>query len=59
MRIRMLEQMPPGALRNGQPWPAKGKTEDVLTGEALHLVASGIAESVQAPRRSKARKEDT
>lgn len=61
MRIRMLEQMPPGALRNGRPWPGKGDVEDIPTGEALHLVASGIAEDAEqsesAPtrRRSKAK----
>jgi hypothetical protein len=58
MRIRMLVQMPPGALRNGLPWPDKGQTEDIPTGEALHLVASGIAEEVvPAPRRTKSKRE--
>lgn len=56
MRVRMLVQMPPGTLRNGQPWPGKGKTEDIPTGEASHLVASGVAEEVTV-RRGKARRE--
>ncbi|MFE1749003.1 hypothetical protein ACFW88_00355 [Streptomyces anandii] len=44
MRIRMLVEMPEGAARNGEPWPAKGKTIDLPTAEAAHFVASGIAE---------------
>lgn len=56
MRIRMLVQMPSGALRNGLPWPDKGKTEDIPTGEAQHLVAAGIAEKAEpAPRRARKR----
>ncbi|MFG2699532.1 hypothetical protein [Streptomyces sp. NPDC048386] len=55
MRIRMLVQMPPGGSRNGRPWPGKGRCEDIPTGEARHLVASGIAE--EAPRRSRAKRE--
>lgn len=50
MRIRMLVQMPPGALRNGQPWPGKGKTDDIPTGEASHLVAAGVAEEIPVRR---------
>ncbi|MGW1000744.1 hypothetical protein [Streptomyces sp. NPDC002520] len=42
----MLVDMPEGAARNGEPWPAKGKTADLPTAEASHLVASGIAEEV-------------
>ncbi|MFF1744738.1 hypothetical protein [Streptomyces mirabilis] len=58
MRIRMLVQMPPDSLRNGQPWPAEGETEDIPTGEALHLVASGVAEEAErAVRRSKSKRE--
>lgn len=58
MRIRMLVQMPAGALRNGRPWPARGKTEDIPTGEARHLVASGVAEEVTLPaRRGRAKRE--
>ncbi|MEU6279505.1 hypothetical protein [Streptomyces sp. NPDC047028] len=57
MRIRMLVQMPPGARRNGQPWPDKGKAEDIPTGEARHLVAAGVAEPVAAQRRVKTKKE--
>lgn len=56
MRIRMLVEMPAGASRNGQPWPAKGEvTEDIPTADAAHLVASGVAEVVEdaAPRRSR------
>ena len=64
MRIRMLVQMPPGGLRNGQPWPAEGEEAEIPTGEALHLVASGVAEEVPedtAPkpkRRARNRGED-
>lgn len=46
MRIRLLVDMPEGAARNGQPWPAKGESVDLPTAEAAHLVASGIAEEV-------------
>lgn len=61
MRIRMLVQMPPGALRNGEPWPDEGREADIPTGEATHLVASGVAEEVveQAVRRSKSRRESS
>lgn len=63
MRVRMLVQMPPGTLRNGQPWPDEGEEAEILTGEALHLVASGIAEEVAEdtaprPRRRKSRGEE-
>lgn len=53
MKIRMLVDMPEGATRNGQPWPAKGEDADLPTAEAAHLVASGVAEEVPAeqPRR--------
>lgn len=62
MRIRMLVQMPPGTTRNGRPWPGKGEVEDIPTGEALHLVASGIAEDAEqneqaAPRRTRTKRE--
>lgn len=56
MRIRMLVEMPAGASRNGQPWPAKGEvTEAIPTADAAHLVASGVAEVAEDPpqRRSK------
>lgn len=46
MRIRMLVQMPDGAQRNGQPWPAQGQAAELPTVEAAHLVASGVAEEV-------------
>lgn len=46
MKIRMLVQMPDGAQRNGQPWPAKGEAAELPTTEAAHLVASGVAEEV-------------
>lgn len=46
MRIRMLVQMPEGASRNGEPWPAKGETAELPTAEAAHLVASGVAREV-------------
>lgn len=48
MKIRMLADMPEGAARNGEPWPAKGESVDLPTAEAAHLVASGIAEEVTA-----------
>lgn len=44
MKIRMKVQM--SGTRNGQRWPKAGETADIPTGEALHLVASGIAEEV-------------
>lgn len=46
MRVRMLIQMPDGAQRNGQPWPAQGEAAELPTAEAAHLVASGVAEEV-------------
>ena len=46
MRIRMLVQMPDGAARNSEPWPAKGEDTELPTTEAAHLVASGVAEEV-------------
>lgn len=46
MRIRMLVDMPEGATRNGEPWPAKGEAVDMPTADAAHLVASGVAEEV-------------
>lgn len=46
MRIRMLVDMPDGATRNGEPWPAKGEPVDLPTADAAHLVASGVAEEV-------------
>ncbi|MFF2405731.1 hypothetical protein [Streptomyces sp. NPDC058092] len=44
MRIRMKQTM--SGTRNGEPWPPAGEIADVPTGEAQHLVASGIAEEV-------------
>lgn len=63
MRIRMLAEMPPGATRNGEPWPARGEEADLPTAEAAHLVASGVAEEVQAddgpgPRRARKKPAD-
>lgn len=49
MKIRMIVDMPEGAARNGQPWPAKGETADLPTAESAHLVASGVAEEVTEP----------
>lgn len=46
MKIRMTVEMPDGAARNGEPWPAKGETVELPTTEAAHLVASGVAEEV-------------
>ncbi|MGJ5897968.1 hypothetical protein ACSCBZ_39380 [Streptomyces niveiscabiei] len=62
MRIRMLVQMPEGAARNGEPWPAKGETADLPTAEAAHLIASGIAEEaddVQALAEPRVRRRKT
>lgn len=58
MRIRMLVEMPDGAMRNGEPWPAKGENTDLPTAEAAHLVASGVAEEVvdQEPAPSRSRR---
>ncbi|MFK0155374.1 hypothetical protein ACIQVK_25275 [Streptomyces sp. NPDC090493] len=59
MRIRMLVQMPPGGLRNGEPWPAEGEEAEIPTGEALHLVASGVAEEVSdAPARRRIKRKE-
>lgn len=44
MRIRMKQTI--SGTRNGQEWPARGEIADIPTGEAQHLVASGIAEEV-------------
>lgn len=46
MKIRMLVDMPEGATRNGEPWPAKDEEAELPTAEAAHLVSSGIAEEV-------------
>ncbi|WP_329615654.1 hypothetical protein OG244_23375 [Streptomyces brevispora] len=32
--------------RNGEDWPPAGETVDLPTGEAQHLVASGVASAV-------------
>lgn len=57
MKIRMLVDMPEGATRNGEPWPAKGGEADLPTAEAAHLVASGVAEeAAEAEPRSRRRK---
>jgi hypothetical protein len=45
--------------RNGLPWPPVGEAADIPTGEALHLVASGVAEQVidkPAPRPERKRR---
>lgn len=49
----MLVDMPEGATRNGEPWPAEGEEVDLPTAEAAHLVASGVAEAIPeaAPER--------
>lgn len=44
MRIRMNISM--SGTRNGEDWPPAGETVDLPTGEAQHLVASGIASEV-------------
>lgn len=44
MRIRITQQMPEGAVLNGEPWPAEGDEVDVPTAQGAHLVASGVAE---------------
>lgn len=46
MRIRMKQTLT--GTRNGQEWPPVGQVTDIPTGEAQHLVASGIAEEVTA-----------
>ncbi|MEW2177146.1 hypothetical protein AB0890_12555 [Streptomyces sp. NPDC005406] len=53
MRIRMKVSL--SGTRNGEGWPPAGEIADIPTGEAQHLVASGIAEEVdsrqgQAPK---------
>lgn len=42
----MLVEMPEGATRDGEPWPAKGEDAELPTAAAAHLVASGVAEEV-------------
>lgn len=62
MRIRMLVEMPEGATRDGEPWPARGEAAELPTAAAAHLVASGVAEEVtdeddvQAPAEPKTRR---
>ncbi|MBO0917534.1 hypothetical protein [Streptomyces laculatispora] len=46
MKVRMKVQM--SGTRNGEEWPARGEVADLPTGEAQHLVASGIAEEASA-----------
>ncbi|MFJ3140968.1 hypothetical protein ACIPJM_00650 [Streptomyces halstedii] len=46
MRIRMKVTL--SGTRNGEDWPPAGEIADIPTGEAQHLVASGIAEEVTA-----------
>lgn len=56
MKIRMAVQMPEGGSRNGEPWPRKGEVAEIPTGEAVHLVASGVAERADdEPRKGKPR----
>lgn len=56
----MLVDMPDGATRNGEPWPAKGKPAELPTAEAAHLVASGVAEEVvDDPPKSRGRSRKT
>ncbi|MBC2903526.1 hypothetical protein [Streptomyces cupreus] len=58
MKIRMTVDMPEGATRNGEPWPAKGENVELPTVEAAHLVASAVAEEVaeDAPPEPRARR---
>ncbi|MFI6861783.1 hypothetical protein ACIBKZ_18105 [Streptomyces sp. NPDC050421] len=42
MRIRMKVTL--SGTRNGEDWPPAGEIADIPTGEAQHLIASGIAE---------------
>lgn len=58
MRIRMLVEMPEGATRNGEQWPPKGEAAELPTAEAAHLVASGVAEEVVEPRKSRRKAPD-
>ncbi|MFF0117430.1 hypothetical protein [Streptomyces prasinus] len=46
MKIRMKVQI--SGTRNGEDWPTVGEVTDLPTGEAQHLVASGVAEEVGA-----------
>lgn len=47
MRIRMKVNL--SGTRNGEDWPRAGEITDIPTGEAQHLVASGIAEDATGP----------
>lgn len=62
MRIRMKVTL--SGTRNGEDWPPAGQVADIPTGEAQHLIASGIAEAVdgrtgQAPAVETATAPDT
>lgn len=62
MRIRMLVEMPQGAARNGEPWPALGEEAELLTAEGAFLVSAGVAEQVPdgpVPVKSRRRSRDT
>lgn len=48
MKIKMTVEM--SGSRNGQPWPRRGETVDLPSGEAQHLVASGIAVEVHGEK---------
>ncbi|MBN0043120.1 hypothetical protein JS756_03115 [Streptomyces actuosus] len=59
MRIRMLVQMPAGATRNGEPWPALGEAAELPAADAAHLIASGVAEEAPADEPRRRRKSGT
>lgn len=46
MKIRMKTQLT--GSRNGVRWPVAGETKELPEGEALELIAAGLAEPVKA-----------
>jgi hypothetical protein len=56
MRIRITQQQPEGAMLNGEPWPDEGDEVDVPTAQGAHLVASGVAETVDDKPAARARR---
>jgi hypothetical protein len=53
MRVRITQQMPAGAVLNGEPWPDEGTVIDLPTAQAAHLVASEVAEEVTEGEKSR------
>lgn len=55
MKIRMKTRI--AGSRNGVRWPEAGETKELPEGEAVDLIAAGLAEPVKAePTKATARK---